>query len=188
MNKLHGLSYEVRHSEGWKSCSFSIIHEFIVKMSKLTVMDVNFEEFSVLSCRDFVNKDWFEMLLYPLTAVKHYRKRTQHYHESCRNFLIFIGWIKKCITRNTIPFQLRAIIYHTCRTATREDCRAVKIKAHKVCSIVPSVLSRILQPINFSGWNMAVTDHNSPYSTLGISPQILGNLLHYISDVTRYIV
>ena len=57
VSELHSLSFMVRHSRGWKSCTFSFLPDFVVKTQNPSVHDSRFEEFSVPSLDDFIGDD-----------------------------------------------------------------------------------------------------------------------------------
>ena len=62
---LHGLSFRVRLSPGWRSCTFSLLPDFVVKTQNPSVPDSCFKEFLVPSLDDFVSGDQDELLLCP---------------------------------------------------------------------------------------------------------------------------
>ena len=57
VSELHDLSSRVRHSQGWKSYTFSFLPDFVAKTQNPSVPDSCFEEFSVPSLDDFVGDD-----------------------------------------------------------------------------------------------------------------------------------
>ena len=65
VSELHGLSFGVRRSRRWKSCTFSVLPDFVAKTQDLSVPDSFFEEFSVPLLDDFVGDDRIELLMCP---------------------------------------------------------------------------------------------------------------------------
>ena len=59
VSELYGLSYEVKHSRGRISCTFSFVLEFVAKAQNPSVSGV-----LLMGLSD-------EFLLLPVTAVKH---------------------------------------------------------------------------------------------------------------------
>ena len=57
VSKLHGLSYQLRYSEGWRSCIFSFVPNFVAKTQNPPVLCPKFYEFTVSSWMDFVVRD-----------------------------------------------------------------------------------------------------------------------------------
>ena len=56
------------------------------------------------------------------------------------------------ISRNTITIWIRTIINITYRMATEENCTAIKVKVHKVCSVDPSPLFKDNFTVNQVMW------------------------------------
>ena len=139
VNKLHSISCDVHHSEGWGSCTFSVV-------------DARFEKMTIPSLYNCVDSDKDERLLCPVRAVRYYLERTKQFRPSCKHLFISTGQEKKGISRNTISFWIRTVIDHGYSSASEDDCRAVKVSAHKVHSIASSMpfkknvaVSQILQ-------------------------------------------
>ena len=70
VSELHGLSYKVRHSHGFGSCTFSFLSELVTKTRNPSVPNDRFEEFTVLSLDDFVGDDREKFLLCPIRALR----------------------------------------------------------------------------------------------------------------------
>ena len=69
VSELHGLSFRVRHSQGWRSCTFSFLPD-ISKNQNLSVPVPHFGEFMVRSLDDFVDGDRDEILFCPIRTLK----------------------------------------------------------------------------------------------------------------------
>ena len=67
VNGLHGLSFRVRHSQGWISCTFSF---FLTLLLRPRIP--RFDEFTVLSLDSFVDGDKGELLLSVIRALWKY--------------------------------------------------------------------------------------------------------------------
>ena len=76
------------------------------------------------------------MLPVLVRAVRHY----QQLSFGSRLLFVLTGQGKKGISRDAIKFLLRAVIRWAYNSATEEDCRAVKVKVHKVLNITPLML------------------------------------------------
>ena len=53
VNELHGLSFRVCHSQGWRSCTFSFLPDFVANTQNPFVCNPHFDEFTILSLDDF---------------------------------------------------------------------------------------------------------------------------------------
>ena len=49
VSDLHGLSFRVRYSCGWRSCTFSFLPDFVAKTQNPSIPDSRFEEFCIPS-------------------------------------------------------------------------------------------------------------------------------------------
>ena len=72
-------SFRVRHSGGWKSCTFSFVSDFVTKTQNLLVHDPRFEEFTIPSLDGFVGGDRDELELCPIGALRKYLFWTEQY-------------------------------------------------------------------------------------------------------------
>ena len=122
ISKLHCLSYQ-----GWRSSTFSFLSNFMAKILNPSVYDPRFEEVTVPSLANFVDKDRDEMLLCRVKALKKYFSRMEQPRPAC--FALFISMIKsmKWVSQNTILFWIRLLISHAYKSTTDDDCRAVKV-------------------------------------------------------------
>ena len=66
VSELHGLLYRVRQLEGMKVVHFQFHARCCGKDPEPSVLDPRFEEFSVPSHQDLLDRDWYEMLLWPI--------------------------------------------------------------------------------------------------------------------------
>ena len=88
VSELHGLSYRVCHSEGWRFCTFLFLPNSTAKTLNPIVYDKLLEAFSVPSLADFVD-DRDEMLLCPIRALKKYLSRMEQFRPKCFAFFTF---------------------------------------------------------------------------------------------------
>ena len=79
VSELHGLSFRIRYSRGWRSCTFSFLPDFIAKTQSPSIPDSCFEEFSIPSLDDFVGDDQDELPLRPILALRKYLSRTEQF-------------------------------------------------------------------------------------------------------------
>ena len=79
VSELHGLSFRVHHSLGWRSFTFLFLPDFVAKTQNPSIPDSRFEEFSVPSSDDFVKDDRGELLLCPICALRKYLSRTEQF-------------------------------------------------------------------------------------------------------------
>ena len=68
--EFHGLSFRVRHSRGWKPCTFSFISDFITKTWNLSTHDPRLEKFTVPFLGDVICVDRDELLLCLIRAFR----------------------------------------------------------------------------------------------------------------------
>ena len=95
VNELHGLSFCVRHSRGWRSCTFSFLSDFIAKTQNPSVSDPHCDEFSVPSLDDFVDGDRDELLLCPIRALRKYLSWKKQYCPGIESLFVSTGVRKK---------------------------------------------------------------------------------------------
>ena len=67
ISEFHGLSYKVEH---WNSCTFSFALKFIAEIQNLSVPDLCFEIFFILSLESFMCRDRDEMLLFLVRTIR----------------------------------------------------------------------------------------------------------------------
>lgn len=89
VGELQDLSYDVKHTRGWKSLAFEFILEFIAKTQNTSVHDERFVSFSIPSLGDFVDNDPDKMLLCPVRVLCAYLKRTRDLRPGHRSFDTF---------------------------------------------------------------------------------------------------
>ena len=77
LSRLHGLSYEVKHSSGWTSCTFLFVTEFTANTLNPLLLAFQSEKLTILSLWDFVDRERDEKLLYPVRAIRHYLSHTE---------------------------------------------------------------------------------------------------------------
>ena len=54
VSELHRLSSRVRHSTGWKSCTFSFVPGFVAKTQNPLIRDFRIKEFTIPSLMEFM--------------------------------------------------------------------------------------------------------------------------------------
>ena len=93
VRELHGLYYQVFHSKGWKSCTFSFLSYFVAKTQNPFVYNSCFDQFTVPLLADFVvDGDRDEILFCPIRAVKRYFSRTE---ELGPEYCLFVSMNKR---------------------------------------------------------------------------------------------
>ena len=127
-------SREVKHSKGRTSCTFNFVPEFATNMQNPSTC---FDEFSVLSFRKILSRDEDEKLLSPVRTVRLYLRRISNITKDPGRHLC-TGWLKKKIMWSMIACWSPVVMDHAYSTASVSDCRAAKMKEHKVCGITPS--------------------------------------------------
>ena len=140
--KLHGLSYQVQHSQGWKSCAFSFVPDFVDKTQNLSRHGSKFEELSIPFSDDFVGGDRDELVLCSIGALRRCLSCAEQYHSEFLNLLASVTNRKKQVSQKINLFWVRSVLSHTNGSASNEDCRLVRDKAHEVRKIATSLLFR----------------------------------------------
>ena len=95
-DKLHSLSFRVCHSQGWRSCTFSLLPDFIAKTQNPFVPDPRLD--------DFVDSDRDELFLCPIRALRKYVFWMEQYHPDVEGLFVSFGMRKKRLSYNTSPF------------------------------------------------------------------------------------
>ncbi|XP_068212671.1 uncharacterized protein [Palaemon carinicauda] len=108
VGEIHGLSYEVEHSRGWRDVSFKFVPSFVAKTQNPSVLDPKFEGFSIPAIPRSVNQD--DLKLCPVRAIRKYLKRTANLRPGIKNLFVSTGPSKKQVSKNTISFWLRQVI------------------------------------------------------------------------------
>ena len=137
IGELHGLSFQVRHSRGWNSLTFSFVPDFVAKNQDPSVFDPKFESFSIPSLRDFSGGEQDEMLLCPVRAVRQYLRRTRSFRPEFPRLFLSTGLRRKMVSRNTISFWIREVIRKAYLSAGEDP--PARIRAHETRGIGPSV-------------------------------------------------
>ena len=109
IGELHGLSFRVSHTQGWKSMSFSFVPGFVAKTQDPSISDPRFESFTIpaLPRRD---SDPDARLLCPVRAVRRYLDLTAIHRPDRNRLFISPGATRKEVSKNTISFWLRQVI------------------------------------------------------------------------------
>ena len=140
VSELHGLSFHVRHLRSWRSCTISFFPDFVAKIQNLYVPDSRFDEFLVPSLDDFGVDDGDELLLCRIRALHKYLTWTGQYRPGIEGLFVSTGWLKKQVSHNTVSFSLRPVITLAHASASEEDCRSLRVRAHKVRKVAISLL------------------------------------------------
>ena len=140
VSMLHGLTYWMHYSKGWRSHTFLFLPDFIAKTQNASVHDLCFEELTVPSLADFLDENRDEMLRCHVRAVKRYLSRTEQFRPECSGLFISLDKRNKPLSQNTISFWIRSVISHAYQSATDENSRTVKVKAHEVQKVGTSLL------------------------------------------------
>ena len=140
VSELHGLSFRVRHSHGWSSCTFSFLPDFVAETQNPSFHDSRFEEFSVPPLDGFVGSDRDELLLCPTRALQKYLACTEQYCLGIEGLFISMGWRKKWLSWNNISFWLCSVITLAHASTSEEDCQSLRVRAHEVRKVTTSLL------------------------------------------------
>ncbi|XP_068233502.1 uncharacterized protein [Palaemon carinicauda] len=108
VGELHGLSYEVEHSRGWKEISFKFVPSFVAKTQNPSGWDPRFEGFTVPAIPNSGNQE--DLKLCPVRVIRKCLKRTANLRPDIKNLFVSTGKTKKKISKNTISFWLRQVI------------------------------------------------------------------------------
>ena len=130
VSELNSLSFRVWYSQEWKSCTFSLVSDFMAKNQNPLIYDPRFEEFMIPSL-DNVDGDRDELPMCPFIALRKCLSLTKQYHPEISTPFVSTNKLKKQVSRNTISFWIRSDISHTCESASDEDCRSVRVKVHR---------------------------------------------------------
>ena len=103
---------------------------FIAKTQSPLVCDDRFEEFTIPLLAGFVVVDRDEVLPSPISTIKKYLSRTEQYHQAYSILFVSVNERNKWAPRNIMSFWIKLVIAHAYKSATDEDCKAVKVKAH----------------------------------------------------------
>ncbi|XP_068246677.1 uncharacterized protein [Palaemon carinicauda] len=108
VSELHGLSFEVSHSKGWKDMTFKFLPEFVAKTQNPAIADPRFEEFSIPAIPRSGNPS--DLLLYPVRTIRKYLSRTAKLRPVVKSLFVSTGLVKKAVSKNTTSFWLRQVI------------------------------------------------------------------------------
>ena len=126
VSELHGLTFRVRHSRGWRLCTFPFLPDFVAKTQNPSIPDSHFEEFSVPSLDKFVGDDRDEFLLCPIWALRKYLLQTEQHRPGNEGMFLSTGRVKNLVSRNTISYWLRSVISMAHVSASGEDCHSLR--------------------------------------------------------------
>ncbi|XP_068250260.1 uncharacterized protein [Palaemon carinicauda] len=108
VGEIHGLSYEVSHSKGWRELSFRFVPSFVAKTQNPAVWDPKFEGFSMPAIPWTGSPE--DLKLCPVRAVRKYLERTANLRPGIKNLFVSTGTTKKQVSKNTISYWLRQVI------------------------------------------------------------------------------
>ena len=112
----------------------------MAKTQNPSVSDFHFKEFSVLSPNDFVGGVQDKLLLYLIRALRKSLSQMEQYHPGFEGFFVLTGRRKKRVSHDTISFWLHSVITLAHASALEEDCRSLRVTAHKVRKVLTSLL------------------------------------------------
>ena len=140
VSELHGISYRIRHTEGWDSVSFSFVTEFVAKTQNPSVCDSRFEGFSVPALpREGTDRE--ERSLCPVRAVREYANRTKALRPACRHLFVSCGPNKKEVSKNTLSYWIRQVIRLAYYSAPNTPAPS-RVRVHDMRKIGPSLAFR----------------------------------------------
>ncbi|XP_068244858.1 uncharacterized protein [Palaemon carinicauda] len=108
VSEIHGLSYEVAHSKGWREVTFKFVPSFVAKSQNPAVWNPRFEGFSIPAIPQ--SDDVKDLRLCPVRAVRKYLERTVKLRPGIKCLFVSAGFVKKPVSKNTISFWLRQVI------------------------------------------------------------------------------
>ena len=133
VSELHGLSFHVWHSLGWKSCTFSYVRNFVANTQNPSLHDPRFNEFTALSLDDSVSGDRDEFLLCPIHVLRQYLAWTEKYHPGVPDLFVSTSKRKKRCPKTPFCFRLD-------RSSTSAEI--LRVQAHEVWKVTMSLLYR----------------------------------------------
>ena len=80
VSDLHSLLYEVKYFRGLNSCTLFLVPAFMAKIHSLSVPDLCFQEFCILSLKHFADNNREELLMCLVWAVIHNLSIMEQYH------------------------------------------------------------------------------------------------------------
>ena len=109
IGELHGLSYRVSHTSGWKEVSFGFVPGFVAKTQDPSIPDSRYESFSIPALpRRGTDPD--ARLLCPVRALRRYLDTTATCRPACARLFVSTGATKKEISLNSVSYWLRQVI------------------------------------------------------------------------------
>ena len=135
---LHGLSAEVRHSQGWTSVTFSFVPDFLAKTQRPGQDFI--DEFTIPALLEFVGEQEEDRLLCPVRAVREYLRRTRDCRPACSRLLVTVSDPRRAVHPHTLSKWICQVIRRAYASVSEEECRLVKVKAHEVRAIATSLL------------------------------------------------
>ena len=109
VGELHGLSYRVSHSRGWKEMSLCFVPSFVAKTQDPSSADPRFEGFSVPALpRSGHGQE--ARLLCPVRALRRYLDMTAACRPTCERLFVSPGESKHEISKNSVSYWIRRVI------------------------------------------------------------------------------
>ena len=139
IGELHGLSYRLAHSEGWKEVSFSFVPAFVAKTQDPSISDPRFESFSIPALPRR-GSDPDARLLCPVRAVRRYVDMTAEHRPALARLFISTGESRKEISKSSVSYWIRQVISRAYALAGE---RAVpRPRARETRGLGPSLLCK----------------------------------------------
>ena len=109
VGELHGLSFRVSHTRGWKEMSFVFVPGFVAKTQDPSSADPRFEGFSIPALpRHGHGSD--SRLLCPVRALRRYLDMTASSRPACERLFVSPGESRREISKNSISYWIRRVI------------------------------------------------------------------------------
>ena len=109
VGELHGLSYRVSHTRGWKKMSFCFVPGFVAKTQDPSTSDSRFEGFSIPALpREGHGSE--ARLLCPVRALRRYLDMTSSCRPSCERLFVSPGGSRREVSKNSISHWIRRVI------------------------------------------------------------------------------
>ena len=108
VGELHGLSFRVSHTEGWKEVSLSFVPGFVAKTQDPSVHDPRFESFTIPALPR--GSDPEARLLCPVRALRRYLERTAEHRPALARLFLSTGESKKEVSKSSISYWIRQVI------------------------------------------------------------------------------
>ena len=173
VSELHGLSFRVHHSRGWRSCTFSFLPDFMAKTQNPSIPDSRFKEFSVPLLDDFTGDD---LLLSSIRALRKYLSRTEQFRSGIEGLFVSAGHVKKRVSCNTISFWLNGSCFCFRRELSCTDSQGSQSQEGRDVFTFQEEQSG---PPGTEGGNMVLPVNLLGLLSEGCRPQALGHLLSW---------